>query len=107
MLSVWERWGKELDATCRHPFRTPNDLSQWLIRYDALCRGAFRPIGFGDCRQMTLTDDNESICRAIESQRYRMFCLHDDERIADFETASDRLCAAFERLLPEKSAFEK
>lgn len=104
---AWEQWGKELDETCRHPFRTPNDLSHWLIRYDALCRGGFRPIGFGDCRQMTLTDDNEAVCRAIESQRCRMFCLHDDERIADFEAASTRLCTAFERLFPEKSAFEK
>ncbi len=104
---AWERWGEALDATCRNRFRTTNDVSQWLIRYDALCRGAFRPIGFGDCRQMTLTDNNKAICRAIETQRYRMFCLHDAERITDFEAASAQLCAAFERLLPEKSAFEK
>lgn len=105
--NAWEQWGKALDETCRHPFRTPSDLSHWLVRYDALCRGAFRPIGFGDCRQLTLTDDNEAVCRAIESQRYRMFCLHDNERIADFEAVSRQLCAAFERMLPEKSAFEK
>lgn len=104
---AWERWGEALDATCCNRFRTTNDVSQWLIRYDALCRGAFRPIGFGDCRQMTLTDNNKPICRAIETQCYRMFCLHDAERITDFEAVSAQLCAAFERLLPEKSAFEK
>ena len=104
---AWTQWGAELDATCRHPFRTLGDVSQWLVRYDALCRGEFRPIGFGDCRQMTLTDDCDDLCRAIESQRYRMFCLHDNERIADFEAVSRRLCEAFERLLPEKSTFER
>ena len=53
------------------------------------------------------SDNNKPICRAIETQCYRMFCLHDAERITDFEAASAQLCAAFERLLPEKSAFEK
>ncbi len=103
---AWRQWGEELDATCRHPFRTLGDVSQWLVRYDALCRGEFRPIGFGDCSQQTLTDDCDDLCRAIETGRWRMFCLHDNERIADFEAVSRRLCEAFERLLPEKSTFE-
>ena len=104
---AWEQWPEQLDATCRNPFRTSNDLSHWLIRYDTLCRGAFAPIGYNDCRQLTLTDDNAAICRDIERQRWRMFCLHDNEHIADFGRVSAELCASFERLLPQKSSYEK
>ena len=56
-----------------------------------------------DCRLMTLTDDSlESICRDIERQRWRMICLNDSEHISDFDRQCQRLCEAFERILPEK-----
>ena len=60
-----------------------------------------------DCRLMTLTDDSlESICRDIERQRWRMICLNDSEHISDFDRQCQRLCEAFERILPEKSSYE-
>lgn len=105
---AWELWGPQLDATCRHPFRDLGDLSHWLVRYDGLCRGEFAPHGMGDCRTMTLGDaDIETTARQIESQRYRMICLHDSAAIADFDRVRDRLVEAFERILPEKSSYER
>jgi len=105
---AWEEWGEALDTTCRHRLRTLTDVSDYLVRYDMLCRGEFRPIGFGDSRLLTLEDDSlEEICRDIERQRYRLVCLNDSERIADFDAASRRLCAAFDRILPEKSSYER
>lgn len=104
---AWERWPEALDATSRHPFRTAEDVSHWLIRYDTLCRGDFDPVSYNDCCQMTLTDDNRAVCDAIVRQRWRMFCLHDDAAIRDFDRASAELCAAFEQLLPQKSSYEK
>lgn len=105
---AWQTWGRELDATCRNPFRTLADHSQWLIRYDSLCRGEFHPISFGDCGLKSLTDESlEGICHDIETQRWRMLCINDSEQITDFEARSHRLCEAFERLLPERSDFER
>lgn len=105
---AWELWGDRLDATCRHRLRSLTDVSDYLVRYDMLCRGEFRPIGLGDGRLLTLEDTTlESTCRDIERQRWRLVCLNDSERITDFEAASRRLCAAFERILPEKSSYER
>lgn len=105
---AWELWSKELDATCRHRLRTLTDVSDYLVRYDGICRGEFSPIGFGDCRLLTLEDSTiEPICRDIEAKRYRMVCLNDSERIADFDAQSLRLCKAFDSILPEKSSYER
>lgn len=107
-VRAWEQWGERFDATCRHRLRTLTDVSDYLVRYDMLCRGEFRPIGFGDCRLLTLEDATlEDICGMIETKRYRMLCLNDSERIADFDAASERLCRAFEHILPEKSSYER
>ena len=104
---AWNEWGTELDASCRHTFRDLCDLSHWLIRYDALCRGRFAPRSMGDCRLMTLDDRTlERVCRDIERQRWRMVCLNDSDRIDDFDAACRRLNAAFERILPDQSSYE-
>lgn len=104
---AWQLWGLQLDATCRHTFRDLTDLSEWLIRYDALCRGEFVPASLNDCKLLTLSDESIApICCDIRTQRYRMICINDHESISDFESMSRQLCAAFETLLPEKSSFE-
>ncbi len=106
---AWEVWGPQLDATCRHPFRTTDDLSQWLVRYDTLCRGDFRPINFNDCRQYTLDPQHfEPLRQALTAQRHRMFCLHDNNDLSDsdFNDLSRRLQTAFDTLLPDPSPFE-
>ena len=56
---------------------------------------------------MTLTYDTLEInSRDIEQKRWRMICLNDSEHIADFDRQCQRLCDAFERILPEKSSYE-
>lgn len=105
---AWQQWGSQLDRSCRHPVRDLTDLSHWLIRYDVLCRGEFSPCSLNDCRLMTLSDTTiEEILRQIRTQRYRMVCLNDGEAIRDFDDMSQKLCTAFEELLPEKSGFER
>ena len=104
---AWEQWPQELDATCRHHFRSLTDLSHWLIRYDVLADGEFTPRSMRDCRLTTLADDTiEGICSEIAGQRWRMVCLNDGEWISDFERMKKQLNSAFERILPGKSSYE-
>ena len=105
---AWQLWGPQLDATCRHAVRDLTDLSEWLVRYDTLCRGEFHPQGLRECRLMTLTEETiDPICETIRSQKCRMLCLNDHESIRDFEGVCRKLCAAFEALVPEKSSYER
>ena len=105
---AWRMWGGELDASCRHPFRTLQDLSHWLVRYDVLCRGEFAPRSMRDTGLVTLDDDGiDAVCDAVRTQRYRMICMNDSTDISDFDRMSRRLCEAFEAVFPEKSSYER
>ena len=72
-----------------------------------LCRGEFSPRDLRDGRLLNLTDDAmEAVCRDIEQARWRLVCLNDSERIADFGRQCERLKSAFDRLLPLPSSYE-
>ena len=105
---AWELWGEDLKRVCTHRFRSTEDLSHWLIRYDVLCRGDFAPRSMQDCRLVTLTDKSiDDIALQITQQQQRLLCLNDSEQIADFEAIKARLVTAFETLLPTPSSYEK
>lgn len=107
-VRAWEQWGDKLAEVCTHRFRSTDDLSHWLIRYDVLCRGEFEPRSMADCQLLTLTDESiESIVEQIKGQKQRLLCLNDSEQITDFEGVKAKLKAAFETLLPTPSAYEK
>ena len=104
----WEEWERQLDATCCHTFRHLTNVSDYLFRYDMLAAGEFVPRGMDDCRLMTLSDSSIGyICHDIEHRRWRMICLNDSDDIADFEAVRRQLNEAFDRLLPQKSTYEK
>ncbi len=104
---AWEQWGDELTAACRNRFRAPSDLSHWLVRYDTLCRGEFRPHGFADTLLSDLDDASlPTVCRTVAAGSRRMVCLNDSTQIADFGRSQRQLAAAFEALLPDRSAYE-
>lgn len=104
---MWREEYAELDATCRHQFRLPTDLSQWVMRYEQLASARFDPIGMGDTLLTKLSDDNnETIAAALQSGRYTMLCINDSNDIRDLEAARKALLEAFENLLPEKSTYE-
>ena len=105
---AWELWGEDLKRVCTHRFRSTEDLSHWLIRYDVLCRGDFAPRSMQDCSLVTLTDTTiDNIATQITQQQQRLLCLNDSEQIADFEAVKARLVTAFETLLPTPSSYEK
>lgn len=105
---AWKVWGKELDRSCRHPFRELSDLSHWLIRYDTLCRGDFYPRGMGDGKLCNLSDGElEAVCHRIASGSQRLICLNDHAELADFERSRQAVHAAFEQLLPNPSSYER
>lgn len=107
---IWNKEGEVLDETCRRKFRTKLDVNQWLIRYWQMAKGDFQPIGrhykgsvfevYGD------VETNAELYGIIEKQSQRMVCINDNEDI-DFEGIKQRLDEAFDKILPEKSGFEK
>lgn len=107
---IWEKEADTLDDTCRRKFRSKLDVNQWLIRYWQLAKGNFHPIGrhykgkvfevYGGVER------NQELYEIIEGQQVRMVCINDNDDI-DFDGIKKRLDQAFDKILPEKSGFER
>ena len=100
--------------SCRHRFRDVRDVSQFVFRYWQLASGNFVPERLEKLgAHYTISSDRdlvEKLCGLVTGGKYPMLCLNDADEIdseEDFEWAKKKLLDAFDRLLPEKSAFEK
>ena len=102
---VWEKAPEVLDRTCRHRFRQTTDVNQWLFEYWQFCTG-ISPRHPDIGKYYEGKETFPEMCRDIAAQKYRMVCCNDSPEIEDFEEAKKKLHRAFERILPEKSAFE-
>lgn len=109
-IDLWKAEPEELNATCMHKFRTRLDVNQWVFRYWQLAKGDFSPIGRhvkGSVYEVyNGVAQNQELFDIIENQKMPMICINDNENI-DFKPMEKRLKEAFNKILPEKSSFEK
>ncbi|MGM9806424.1 MAG: stealth conserved region 3 domain-containing protein [Candidatus Aphodosoma sp.] len=105
---VWEKHEDILLRTTASRFRSITDVQIWLFRYWQLVKGDFVPLNVNrDGAWFSISDDSLSrIVKTIECQNKKIVCLNDGE-VSSFEAAKDRINAAFQKILPEKSSFEK
>ncbi|MDR0830128.1 MAG: hypothetical protein LBN95_08470 [Prevotellaceae bacterium] len=104
---LWQEEFEILDATCKSRFRNYTDVLQWIMRYEQLLSGNFIPHGIKDTHTDLITDNRANeIANYIIKQKYRLFCINDNNDIVDFETAKTIINSAFEKILPKKSSFE-
>ncbi len=105
---VWGKYHDILDKTCIDKFRKEYNVNQWLFKYWQFCKGNYelRSDKFGEC--FHITEDNfNRLCNALSEQKYKMVCINDTPRTLDFEAKKDKVKECFEKILPEKSSFEK
>lgn len=105
---VWERHEDILLRTTASRFRSIADVNPWLLRYWQLSKGNFVPLNVQkDSACFSMSDKIlDKIVKIIEYQKKKIACLNDGE-VSSFEVAKDRINAAFHKILPEKSSFEK
>lgn len=104
---LWEVEGEVLDRSSRNQFRAYTDVSQYLIRYWQLCSGKFYPRRtLGKFYQVDLNNYNE-IARDIEEQKHQMISINENCSTKDFTTIKKMINKAFNKILPDKSEFEK
>lgn len=102
---VWERDKKFLEATCSCRFRTGQNVSPYIFRYEQLLTGNFVP--HKKIRQYcTVTDSPKQIIRFMK--RYQMVCINDVElEEGQFLRKRREIRKIMENAFPSKSAFEK
>ena len=106
LQEVWANYEGRLTETVKTRFRSFGDVNQWLFRYWQLCSGRFFPCNMNRGRKYFSVDgDISEIVSSIAMSRYKEIVLNDAE-CSDFDERMEKIKAAFELLLPEKSSFE-
>ncbi len=104
---VWAVEPELLDSVCSHRFRAQSDINQWALQGWQYCTGRFYPRRYpGQCFYIRTKEDAGLAAKAITDSRYKMICLN-DEVTENFERVKLEFHNAFEKLLPEKSHFER
>lgn len=105
---LWEMHEDILGSTTASRFRSITDVNPWLLRYWQLAKGDFVPLNVQkDSVYFPIWDHTlDTIVDTIECQKKSIICLNDGE-VSSFQTAKRRINAAFDKILPEKSSFEK
>lgn len=103
----WNYCEDYLNKVSNNKFRNYDDLTTYLIRYIAMLEGDFVPRNINFGKRIELSDNNEKIYKAIEKKKYNVICVNDSNINIDFEKTQKELINVFEKILPEKSSFEK
>lgn len=110
---IWNLEYELLDKACRNRFRSPMDISHWLMRYWHFMTGNFEPVklyDIGDYYELSNEESLETICNSIDERRRPLIVINDllddidDEQFCKYKS---RLTKAFEKIYPEKCSFEK
>lgn len=100
--TVWEAESKLLDATCRHRFRHPADVNQWVLLWWQIASGEFCPRQ-EDHLTLDLSQENiPKLCETIRRQSVTFLCINDPGG----EVQISQVLEEFDGLFPKKSEFE-
>lgn len=111
--TVWEKEYDVLNETCMHKFREKSDVNQWVFKEWQIAEGNFEPRSEKFGKSFFIDRDGiekvkpEAI-NYIVKQKGKMISINDGEMSEeDFYKTLDELKQSFEKILPEKSSFEK
>mgnify|MGYP004458936169 FL=1 len=110
---VWNNEYEILDETCTHKFRESSDINQWLFKEWQIASGkiAIRSKKFGKSYFIDrdgINNIKEELLNAIQKQKYNMIAINDGPmNDNEFENLLKDLKESFNKILPEKSTFEK
>lgn len=107
ITTLWEEEYKAVHQTCLNKQRTIGDISIYCARDWNLFSGNFypkRPIG--KYFQTASISYNTKLIDYMRKQKGKVICLNDTEDEQDFEAHKKLILKEFERIFPEKSAFE-
>ena len=106
--TVWQLEPEWLDRTCGNRFRSREDISQYVLREWQKLSGSFKPCNAARfCKYFNIGEDNDGLLRTITGRRAASVCINDSVGFAEFERVRQEIEQAFERILPEKSSFER
>ena len=105
---VWEKEFDFLNNTCTHKFRNVEDVNQGVMQLWQVFSGNYTPRSYKNYgKYFRLLNNNEELFDCMDRGSYNIICINDTNTNIDYERVTKELAQHFERLLPEKSSFEK
>ena len=107
-LELWEKEEEQLKETSAHRFRSKDDLTPYLFRdWQKLSGNFYAHNIMRDFEYFELSNDNCALYKAVKNQSKKVICINDANDKIDFDRIKKELTEAFEKILPERSSFEK
>ena len=105
---AWDTCPGILEDTSSKPFRTREQVNQWLLCGWNQAKGAFHPVlpNSQGCHFNVSTACIDEVCSIIRKQSIPQICLNDSEHNDNPERCFREIRAALDSILPEKSGFE-
>lgn len=105
-LDVWEKEECFLKMTQKSRFRDWNNVNQDVFHFWQIANGNFVQNALSH-QMIVISDDNiNSICSVVERQKLKSICINDGN-VSNFDETCKKLGSAFEKILPQRSLFEK
>lgn len=108
--SVWKQEPELCEAASSHKFRCPDDANHLIFSYWQFVTGRFYPrnVKTGKNCYIRSKKDADKAAEAILHSSAKFMCLNDNiDDPADAEYIIKRVNGALDKLLPDKSSFEK
>lgn len=106
--TMWEREEETIRKTSGHRFRDKEDISHYIFRMENLLSGNFVPRNRMKMGCLYHVGKNEDkLYQAILNKKHKMICIADEVSDEMFEKAKNTLQDIFDKILPDKSIFEK
>ncbi len=105
--AIWNLEYEALHEACKNKFRSKDDYSQYLMKDWQIASGNFFPRSLKIGKFHNVSDDLKEIKKDIESNNYKLMCINDKEFDGDFEVVKNEINSSFEKILGNKSSFEK
>lgn len=105
--TLWNLEPELLHTVCSHPFRSKEDVNQYVLREYQKLSGDFVPENIQKfLAYFDVSDHNEKLLETIREQKKPILCVNDSNHPIAFETVREEIKQAFDVILPEKSTFE-
>lgn len=104
---VWRNEPDIMASTTANKFRSAADVNQWVMLWWQIASGKFSPYSTDNFVSCADKNTVETLCDIIENSRHDMICINDPETPVDFDMLSEKIRNAFDKILPDKSEFEK
>ena len=105
---LWEKEYDALETTSYSKFRRMVDVNQYVFQLWQIYTGRFTPKSIKETGMFfALSNDNSAIFDVIDKQKTNMICINDSDLSIDYEKVIKELAEHFDKILPNKSSFER